>query len=157
VTNTDARFFADLQREDDVGLILLGHIHIEHQLIELISLALPFPERCDWGKINYATKVSFAHACGLPERLKSPLQKIGRLRNDFAHNLDAALSKDGVLSLYNGLPDLNQAAIKSSCAAMGLGTLSSPSSLSSRDLLILIILSIRQAIKAAVIATRRES
>jgi hypothetical protein len=34
VCDTEQQFIADLQREDDVGLVLLGHLHVE-QLIEL--------------------------------------------------------------------------------------------------------------------------
>ena len=152
--STDTKFIQDLQREDDVGLVLLGHIHIEHQLIELISEVLPYPERCDWQKINYSTKVNLAHSCGLPERLRDSLNKIGKLRNDFAHNLDASISKDGVLALYNGLPDLNQKALKGSYQPMGLGSFPGPSKVPPRDLLVLILLGMRQAIKAAVFALR---
>src|SRR5690242_18238580 len=132
------RFLSDLQREDDVGLVLLGHLHIEHQLIELISCVLPFPERCGWGKLSYSNKVSLAHACGLSERLKSTLGRIGKLRNDFAHNLGASLAKDNVLALYNGLPTLYQNGVKDTYRVMGLGELTSPAKLPPRDLLILI-------------------
>ena len=150
----DSKFFQDLQREDDVGLVLLGHIHIEHQLIELISAVLPFPERCDWQKINYATKVTFAHSCGLPERLKEPLTKIGRLRNDFAHKLDAAISTESIMALYNGLPELDRETLKASYHAMGAGNFPGPSKLPARDLLTLILLGVRQAIKAGVLSLR---
>ena len=152
--STDTKFIQDLQREDDVGLVLLGHIHIEHQLIELISEVLPFPERCDWQKINYATKVAMAHSCGLPERLRDSLRKIGKLRNDFAHNLDASISKADVLSLYNGLPEFDREAMKASYHSMGRGSFPGPSKLPPRDLLVLIILSVRQAIKAGVVTLR---
>ena len=40
MNDTEQQFIADLQREDDVGLVLRGHLHIEHQLIELISVLL---------------------------------------------------------------------------------------------------------------------
>lgn len=151
---TDSKFIQDLQREDDVGLVLLGHIHIEHQLIELISEVLPFPERCDWQKINYATKVAFAHSCGLPERLRDPLVKIGKLRNDFAHRLDAALSMEGVMALYNGLSELDREAVKTSYQSMGRGNFPGPSKLLARDLLVLILLNVRQAAKAGVLTLR---
>jgi hypothetical protein len=151
----DSKFFQDLQREDDVGLVLLGHIHLEHQLIELISAVLPYPDRCDWQRVNYATKVAFAHACGLPERLRDPLTKIGKLRNDFAHSLDADLSRESVMALYNGLPELYQSTLKESYRAMGLGAFPGPAKLPPRDLLVLIMLNIRQAIKAGVLALKR--
>ena len=148
--HTDAKFIQDLQREDDVGLVLLGHIHIEHQLIELISEVLPFPDRCDWQKINYATKVALAHSCGLPEQLRETLAKIGRLRNEFAHNLDAAISKKGVLALYNGLPGFYREAIIGTYHVMNRGPFQGPAKLPPRDLLVLVLLNTRQAVKAGV-------
>ena len=154
----DFKFYQDLQREDEVGLVLLGHIHIEHQLIELISAVLPYPERCDWQKVNYATEVSFAHSCGLPERMRDPLTRIGKLRNEFAHKLDASLSKKSVMALYNGLPDLNRKTLRDSFEVMGFGRFPGPARLLPRDLLVLVLLNVRQALKAGVLAiNRRES
>ena len=145
---------ADLQREDDVGLVLRGHLHVEHQLIELASAFLPFGARCDWGKISYRAKVEFAYGCALPEDLKDLLERLGSIRNGFAHTLNASLSKQLVLDLYNSLSVRLRDGLKVSYKAMGIGDLTSPSSLESRDLLILIFLGSRQAIKAAVHAVR---
>jgi hypothetical protein len=92
-----------LQREDDVGLVLRGHLHVEHQLIELPSALLPVAERCDWGKISYRAKVELAYGCGLPKDLKELLERLGSMRNGFAHTLDVSLSKQSVLDLYNSL------------------------------------------------------
>ena len=150
MNDLDAKFILDLQREDDVGLVLLGHLHIEHQLIELISCVLPFPDRCDWNRISYSAKVSIAHSCGLPEQLRPVLNRFGKIRNDFAHQLDASLSKNSVLGLYNSLPSLHQEVTKDTYKAMGLGNLSAPSSLPARELVVLLLLIVRQAITAAV-------
>lgn len=83
--DTDQKFMADLQREDDIGLVLRGHSHVEHQLIELASAFLPFGARCDWGNISYRAKVEFAYGCALPEDLKDLLERLGAIRNGFAH------------------------------------------------------------------------
>jgi hypothetical protein len=154
VSDTDQQFMADLQREDDVGLVLRGHLHVEHQLIELASVLLPFAARCDWGKISYRAKVEFAYGCGLPEDLKDLLERLGSIRNGFAHTLNASLSKQLVLDLYNSLSVRLRDGLKVSYKAMGFEELTSPSSLESRDLLILVFLSARQAIKAAVLILR---
>lgn len=150
----DHKFMSDLLREDDVGLVVLGHLHIEHQLIELISCVLPFPDRCEWGKLSYRAKVSLAHSCGLPEKLRGTLHSFGSLRNDFAHQLDAAISKECVLGIYNALPDLHREVVKNTYKEMGFGSMTAPASLLPRDLLVLLFLNIRQAVKAAVQATR---
>jgi hypothetical protein len=150
VTDTEQQFIADLQREGDVGLVLRGHLRVEHQLIELISVLLPFGSRCDWGKVSYRAKVELAYGCGLPADLKDLLEHIGSVRNDFAHTLTASLSKQSVLNLYNSLSSRLRDGLKGSYKAMGIGELTSPSSLDPRDLLILILLNARQATKAAV-------
>jgi hypothetical protein len=54
--DTEQQFMEDLEREDDVGLVLRGHLHVEHQLIALASVLLPFAARCDWDKISYRAK-----------------------------------------------------------------------------------------------------
>jgi hypothetical protein len=41
-----------LQREDDIGLVIRGHLHVERQLIELASSILPFAARCDWDDVS---------------------------------------------------------------------------------------------------------
>lgn len=140
----------DLQREDDVGLVLRGHLHVEHQLIELASVVLPFAARCDWGKISYRAKLEFAYGCGLPEDLKDLLERLGSIRNGFAHTLNASVSQRSTLDLYNSLSDRLRDGLKVSYRAMGLGELAGPTSLEPRDLLILIFLNARQATKAAV-------
>ena len=150
MTDTEQQFITDLQREDDVGLVLRGHLHIEHQLIELISVLLPYAERCDWGKVSYRAKVELAHGYGLPADLKDLLERIGSIRNDFAHTLTASLSKQSALDLYNSLSARLRDGLKGSYQAMGIGQLTSPSSLEPRDLITLILLNARQATKAAV-------
>jgi hypothetical protein len=150
VCDTDQQFMADLQREDDVGLVLRGHLHVEHQLIEIASVLLPFAARCDWGKISYRAKVEFAYGCGLPEDLKDLLERLGAIRNGFAHTLNVSLPKQSVLDLYNSLSVRLRDGLKISYRAMGLGELAGPSSLEPRDLLTLIFLIARQATKAEI-------
>jgi hypothetical protein len=72
----------------------------------------------------------------------------------FAHTLNASLSKQLALDLYNSLSIRLRGGLKASYKAMGVGDLTSPSSLESRDLQILVFLGARQAIKAAVHAVR---
>lgn len=147
---SDAEFIADLQREDDVGLVLRAHLHIENQLLVLIALHLPAADRCDWSKVGYAAKVEIASACGLPEDLKTLLQKIGKLRNELAHKIDAQLSSAQVLGMYNTLSTRLREGIKGSYLSMQRGPMPSPSSFDEpRDLFVLILLAARQATKAA--------
>lgn len=144
----DANFYKDLTSEDDVGLILKGHLHIEHQLIELISLTLPFPNRCNLARLSYSAKVELALACGLKEDMRAPLKQIGSLRNDFAHVLGRNIEKKIILDLYNGLSERLKDGLKESHRSIRRGELPNPSEIDERDLLILMIVSLRQTIKA---------
>jgi hypothetical protein len=101
------------------------------------------------GKISYRAKIEIAAGCGMPDDLKDLLIKLGSLRNDFAHTLAAAISKQAVLNIYNSLSARLREGLAGSYKAMGIGAFSSPSSLESRDLLILILINARQAAKAA--------
>lgn len=142
-------FDLDLAREDDVGLVMKAHLHIEHQLMEFIELHMPFKERCDWQRVSYAGKVELALAFGIREELRKPLALVGKLRNDFAHNLGARLEEFDSLAMFNGLPPLLHEGTKRSYERVR-GTPFKPSSFDRRDLLVLILLNIRQAVKAAV-------
>ncbi len=152
--NPDEQFSDDLQREDDVGLVLRGHLHIEHQLVDMLSEFLPFADRADWGMVSYRAKVELAYAAGLPEDLKKLLEKIGTLRNTFAHTLSSSITKQVALNLYNSLSEFYRQGLKESYKAMGIGELTSPSSLEPRDLVTLVFINARQAIKAAVFVLR---
>ena len=149
---SDLTLSTDLTREDDVGMIVKGHIHIEYQLQQLACRVLPFPERCDWNKIGYRQTVELALACGLPDDMRGTLNALGSLRNTFAHRLDAALEKQRVMDLYNGLSDRLREGLKVAYAATGAKAEFRPVALSGKDLLILIFLSARQAIKAGILA-----
>ena len=153
----DERLYRDLTREDDVGLVLRGLLHIENQLIDIANATLPFGERCDWGKFTYHVKVELAYACGLPQEVRSTLLKLGKLRNDFAHKLDAAISKQNALDLYNCLPAKHRTVLQDSYKVMTSESVFSLDKIEPRDLVTLIFLNMHSATKAASLALRRSA
>lgn len=142
-------FNRDLTSEDDIGLIVKAHLHIEHKLMEFVELHMPFKERCDWQRISYAGKVELALAFGLRKELQKPLMKVGKLRNTFAHNLNYRLEEFDSLSMFNCLPPFLHKVTKSSYQRVK-GTSLNPNTIDKRDLLVLILINIRQAVAAAV-------
>ena len=96
----DELLYRDLTREDDVGLVLRGLLHIEYQLIEIANAVLPFGERCAWGKFPYQVKVEFAFACGLPREVRSVLLKLGNARDQ---GKDMVAASDFVRSDFQSL------------------------------------------------------
>lgn len=149
MADVDDQFISDLQREDDLGLVVRGHLHIEHQLVEVSSARLPFASRIDWSEISFRAKVEIAYACGLPEDRKSLILKLNKLRNEVAHRLSASIDRHEVVDIYNSLSDEIRLTIKGMHSHMGLGTFPGPAALESRDLLIYLFISARQATKAA--------
>lgn len=152
ISKDDQLLYNDLTREDDVGLVLRGHLHIEYQLMEIACAVLPFGNRCDWNKFSYRTKIELAYACGLPRDACDVLVKLGTLRNDFAHKLDASISKKRALDLYNCLSAKYRTVLRDSYKVMMKKPDFSPASLKPRDLVTLILLNMHSVTKAAVLA-----
>jgi hypothetical protein len=154
VAAPDNSLYDDLARQDDVGLVLRGHLHIERELVNLASAMLPFHARCDWGKLSFRAKVELAYACGLPLDVKNLLEKVGSLRNDFAHKLSARISKSAALDLYNSLSPRHRSGLKGSYKVMFGKVLSKPAALPPHDLLTLVLLTAHSATRAAALALR---
>ena len=154
MTVSNQQFYDDLAREDELGIILKGHLHIEHQLKEFISLLLPFGERCDWFKVSYAARVEIALSVGLPDDMRNPLENIVKLRNNFAHNLDCELDKKTIMDFYNGLSNRHREAVKLCHKELGKGQPLKPSEADGLELLQIIIVSIHSAISAAMLEVK---
>ncbi len=142
----EKQLFADLKREDDVGLVIRGHLHLEYQLTEYISKILPYPEKCDWEKIGYSGKMELSLACGLPNSIRPILEQLGELKTDFTSNLNATIEPKWVLDTYSGLSKQLKSELEKSYKTMGLHLSSKTEKLDTKDLLILIFLSVCQAI-----------
>ena len=96
----DSEFLADLQRQDEIGAVIRGHIHVETKVNELIEKLLPFPDDKSLRNLDYASRVNLVTMLGLPPRFKPPLQVIGKLRNDFAHRPSRQLTKSDANNYY---------------------------------------------------------
>ena len=147
--DADMLFFEDLAREDDLGLVVKAHLHIEHQLSEFISAYMSASDNCDWSRVGFAAKLEVALGLGLPIHLRKPLEAVGRLRNSFAHNLTYSQAEVDAVALYNGLPAMLHAEVKEKYKQLR-GAELRPSKLSNRDLLVIVLLNLRQAIQASV-------
>jgi len=159
----EKQLFNDLKREDDVGLVIRGHLHLESRLTEYISRTLPHPDKCDWEKIGYGGKVELALACGLPSNIRPILEKLGELRNDFTSNLDATIESDWVLDTYSSLSKQLKTELEKSYKTLGINVGDTTSKLDTKELLVLIFLSVCQAVnplnkttgKARVVKTKK--
>jgi hypothetical protein len=91
-----------LRAEDDLGKIVRAHIHIEHELQELIFLAAPNPTQLKpFDRMEYSDKVQLALVLGLNAELKAALNATGNLRNKFSHRLDMKIGEEEVTNLIS--------------------------------------------------------
>jgi hypothetical protein len=115
----DARlddFIRDLNGEDDLGVVVRGHLWVERELIGYIDAQLVDPTalRPD---LDYADRVRLAIALGLDTSLKAPLNALGKVRNRFAHQLGSHLDKSDADNLHKVLPKVAKDTIHSSRVA----------------------------------------
>ncbi len=112
---TDEEFTRALQVEDELGLVIRAHIHIEAKLLELLSnLAnLKILEKMN---LDYFQYVQLAVALGFKEEHSKALIALGTLRNQFAHKLGSTLTENRVNNLYQSLSP-NDKSIVQDCYA----------------------------------------
>jgi hypothetical protein len=96
-------FMAALFGEDELGVVVRAHIHIEARLLELLSILVTDVTRLQRMDLDFAQSVHLAVALGLKAEHAPALLALGSLRNAFAHRLDTRLSDDNVNSLYTAL------------------------------------------------------
>jgi hypothetical protein len=93
-----------LSKEDDLGVVIRAHIHIEHELYDFMYFAAPSPDQLkDVDEIPFRQKVDVALVLGLNATLKPALNAVGKLRNDFAHRLNTIVDEQRVSDLIRKL------------------------------------------------------
>ena len=93
-------FLKALQGEDELGMVIRAHIHIEHHLNELLNMVIPYPGYLKAMQLDYAGKVNLAGATGLRPDIVSPLLALGKLRNQMAHRLGTKITKSRERNFY---------------------------------------------------------
>jgi len=96
-----ATFTDALNSEDDLGMVVRAHIHIEHELREFVTSAAPRPDQVK--EMNFDGTIRLALVLGLDATLKPALNAIGNLRNKFSHRLGMKLGSQEVNDLFAAL------------------------------------------------------
>jgi hypothetical protein len=99
----DQAFYAALQGDDDLGIVVRAHIHIEHELQNFITAVAPNPEEVKFSDMDFEATVRLALILGLHAEFKSALNGVGRLRNKLSHRLNMTLGNEEATNLYNSL------------------------------------------------------
>jgi hypothetical protein len=101
-----ATFIDALNSEDDLGMVVRAHIHIEHELKEFVTAAAPRPDQVKFP--DYDGTIRLALVLGLDATLKPALNAIGKLRNKFSHRLGMKLGSQEVNDLFAALSPQHQ-------------------------------------------------
>jgi hypothetical protein len=101
-----ATFIDALNSEDDLGMVVRAHIHIEHELKEFVTSAAPRPDQVKFP--DYDGTIRLALVLGLDATLKPALNAIGKLRNKFSHRLGMKLGSQEVNDLFAALSPQHQ-------------------------------------------------
>jgi hypothetical protein len=107
----DDAFIEALQGEDELGVVIRAHIHIEAKVLEFLELAAEASALEKMG-LDYAQRVHLAVALGLKQEHAKGLHALGSLRNAFAHRLDSKLPDERVNNVYQALGPSDKAAVQ---------------------------------------------
>lgn len=95
-------------RGDELSAVIVAMTYIEFYLRAMVLLRLPHPERLgkNAGGLQFHNMLKFALALScINPNMRRCLETLAQIRNDFAHDIDHALSKAQVQTLYNHLPE----------------------------------------------------
>ena len=94
------RFYADMNGNDALTVVVRAAIYIESHIIHLIEANLDAVS-VNKMDLTYLQRVYLAAAIGMHPRLVKPLKALGEIRNKFAHRLDASLSENEAENFYS--------------------------------------------------------
>jgi hypothetical protein len=107
----DEGFLKALLAEDEVGCVIRSHLYVEAQVDRYLSLAVIQSEYLEKLDLNYSRKIDFLCCLGFDVGFRAPLKRLGKLRNDFAHDLSSSLSQKVVNELFSALPEFGKQAV----------------------------------------------
>lgn len=110
----DEAFKKALESEDELGLVVRAHIHVEVSLNQFLDGKVVHSSHLKKMQLDYAQKIHLAVALGLLPKYASPLLALGTLRNAFAHQPDIQLTKDRVKALYDNLSSEDKSLVQDS-------------------------------------------
>jgi hypothetical protein len=155
---TDEAFIGVLFGEDELGVVVRAHIHVEAKLQELLELLVVDTKYFERMRLPFGQRVNLAVALGLQAEHAPALSALGTLRNAFAHHLDTKLSDERVNKLYDTLSpgdrEVVQAAYEQTKIRMSMPEVPQFESLGPKSRFILISVALRGLLSAAIRETR---
>ncbi|MET3657810.1 hypothetical protein [Sporosarcina psychrophila] len=95
-------FISDTDSDDELQVILRGHLYIEREITGMLRIILEYPDEILSDRFMFMNKVNLAVALGIIKKEdKSVLNKVNSLRNKLAHKLNYSCNEKD----YSGLSD----------------------------------------------------
>lgn len=107
----DQGFYDVLQGVDDLGVVR-AYIYLEREIHKLLDLFVSQPKYLEKMEMDYFQKIHLLVAFGLRPGLLPPLKALGKLRNDFAHELGTKLTNEREKNLYKSLQMLEKGCVQ---------------------------------------------
>jgi hypothetical protein len=92
IIDKQTKFLTVLGNDDPLVKIIRAHIYVEHLLIEFIDARICPKEAISDIRLQFHQRVKLAKNLGLDGDFCAALTVLGRVRNKFAHDLDAVIS-----------------------------------------------------------------
>lgn len=151
-------FIKVLNGEDELGAVIRAHIHIEALLLELLRLLVKDEGALRKLNLEFSQSVDLAIALGLgPEHAKG-LRAFGKLRNEFAHDLNSKLSDSRINNLYESLSTTDKEVVQLAYARTNSQLGVSPPSfkdLTPKGKFVLIAVALRGMLEVALLEVRK--
>ena len=144
-----------LMGEDELGVVVRSHVIIESLILRLLELLIPCQEHLENLRLGYRQKVDLVLAMGLKPQYGAPLKQFGKIRNDFAHKLDTIITSRHVNDLYGAMNQEDRKVVlkgfEDTKRKITGSTLKEFKKLDPKDRFVLIVVSLRAVLLAAII------
>lgn len=91
------KFKEDTKSEDELQVVLRGHLYLEHEIEKILRFVLVEPDYILTNRFMFMNKVNLGVALGLiPKEIAKVYEKLNRLRNKFAHTLEFKITDKNV-------------------------------------------------------------
>jgi hypothetical protein len=95
----------EIKQGDMVTMVIRGHLHLEHVLIQTLLDAFVVPDAVQLRRINFPAKVDLCIALGLiPEFWRDAVLKMNEMRNRVAHRLKFEFAESEKVELVKMVP-----------------------------------------------------
>lgn len=97
----EQQFYAAIRGEDSLGAVIRTHVLIESYFTQLIERCVYNPTFVADLHLSFMDRVKLACCLGFTDSFNQSLQRLNKLRNEFAHKPEMELSKKRVMELFN--------------------------------------------------------